>query len=780
MIDQFLPKNALLRSAIRPLVALVAVLVITQLVMPGTGGNRGTPFAIIYRGVVLGLVSALTATGIILVYRTIRVINFAQATIGAAGGTLTFLFIQFTKVPFVVSFVLGLALSTLLGFAIGILALRFNRAPRLVLTVFTIVLVQALGLLVPLIRNLPIFPRVEELSIFEQLGEGAFRNRLPLAGWSYQIGSLPISFGYAEVFAIEVSVVALLAVGAFFRYTRAGVAVRAMAENSERATLLGIGTGLLSCIVWALSGLLSGVGVTLTGALQSPAVATSGGIGVLLAALAAGVLGRMKSLPATAGAAVAISVLAEAWAWSFKDDIALFDVGLFLLVAIGLLVQRRELMRSEQTSETSSWAATQEIRPVPRELLAIPSLRVIRWAIALVGIAVVGIYPYAVGTGATNLGAVIAINAIIVVSLVVLTGWAGQVSLGQFAFAALGAVIGGALTSRVGLMFWLAVPLTSIVVAGLAALIGLPALRIRGLFLLVVTFAFAISVQRVLFNERYFGWLLPDTVERPTFFLIDFDDERSMYYLCVLALVAAILFVSRMRRTRIARILIASRENEANARSFAVGVVRAKLMAFAISGGLAGFAGVLFAHQQRGLSAESFTAQAGIDVFIQAVFGGISAVSGALLGSSYFNLTRYFSSWPPFLLIAGPLATLTLLFVAPGGLISLVIRVRDGILKIIAQRRQIIVPSLFADIDPEALEARLWPLSDPLPSAGLAALPNAPKFTVASELYGEDGLLASSVLTQDDRSLEADVIEAAATAEAAQETPALERAGRDR
>jgi branched-chain amino acid transport system permease protein len=193
-----------------------------------------------------------------------------------------------------------------------------------------------------------------------------------------------------------------------------------------------------------------------------------------------------------------------------------------------------------------------------------------------------------------------------------------------------------------------------------------------------------------------------------------------------------------MRRTRIARVLIATRENEANVRAFGLGVVQAKLMAFAISGGLAGFAGAIFALQQRGLSRESFTAQAGLDVFVMAVFGGISAVSGALIGSGWFQVTRYFSAWPIFLLITGPFATLAVLFAAPGGLISLVMRVRDGILKIIAQRRQIIVPSLFADMDPDDLEARLWPLAEPLSSSGLAALPNAPRMSLESGLYGED------------------------------------------
>ena len=109
----------------------------------------------------------------------------------------------------------------------------------------------------------------------------------------------------------------------------------------------------------------------------------------------------------------------------------------------------------------------------------------------------------------------------------VLTGWAGQVSLGQFAFVAVGAVVAGALTARVGLSFWLAVPLAAAFTAAFAVAVGLPALRIRGLFLAVTTFAFAVAVRSLLFEPRYFAWLLPGAVERPTLFFFDFGDERS-------------------------------------------------------------------------------------------------------------------------------------------------------------------------------------------------------------------------------------------------------------
>ena len=714
--------------------ALVALLVVTQFVLPGTGSGRGTPAAILFRGAVLGIVSALTATGIVLVHRTLRIVNFSQTALGVAGGLLAFRLIQYTAVPFPIALLLGLALAGLVGLGVGLLTLRFSRSPRLVLTVLTIVAADLLTDTRDLVDRLPFFPSADARGADAVVAEGAFRSLVPFAAFEFRVGGLPIDFGFAEILAVELSVIALIGVSAFFRFTRAGVAVRAVSENAERAQLLGIGTAKLSCLVWGLAGVLSGTAVILTGVLETPAAAIQQANAVLLLpALAAAVLGRMRSLPVTVFAAVLLSIASEAWAWSVTEGQGVFRVGLFLVIGIGLLAQRRELVRSEQDVETSSWGATKEQRPVPQHLLAVPGVRLARRALVVLALVLVGVYPFVVGIAATNLGGVVALNAIVVVSLVVLTGWAGQVSLGQFAFAALGAVLGGALTARVGIPFWFAVPITTLLVAAFAALVGLPALRIRGLFLLVVTFAFAVAVEATLFDERWFGWLLPERIDRPSLLLLDFEDERSMYYLCVGALVLVVALVGALRRTRVARILIGARENEAAVRAFGVGAVRAKLLAFAISGGMAGFAGALLAHQQRGLSVGTFAATASVDVFIQAVFGGIGAVGGAVIGSLYFNAVAYASGSPIVLALVGPFTTLVLLYVAPGGVISLVRAVRDAALAVVAQRRGLaLLPT--DGVDGRAA-VRITPLAPHPGQGGLAAMPADRRFALDSELY---------------------------------------------
>jgi ABC-type branched-subunit amino acid transport system permease subunit len=704
------------RAVIGWFLAVFAILLFTQLLLPGSGvGGRGTPAAILFRGVVYGLVNALTAAGIILIYRTLRVVNFAQTAIGAAGATLTFELVRATPVPFPVAFVLGLATSVLVGVAIDVsLVRRFFKAPRLVLTVVTIVVAGFLTeTSTGIIRRLPFLPS-EASRPLDDLTR-SIKPDLPFAGWNFHVGGLRLDFGFAEVFAIEVAILALLALGAFFRFTRSGVAVRAMAENTERAALLGISVGRLSTITWALAGLLAGAGVTLTGTLQGPGVAAGFAPGVLLPALA-------------------ISVVTQACRFSLEKDLPLIDLGLFVVVAGGLLLQQRQVLRGGD-EVASAWSASEEQRPIPRELLGVASVRNTRWVLIAVGLLVVMIYPFVTSTGQTNLGGVIALHAIVAISLVVLTGWAGQVSLGQFAFVAIGAVVGGALTFSVGLSFWLAVPVATAFTAAFAVAVGIPALRIRGLFLAVTTFAFAVAAQKMLFSPRYFGWLLPEEVKRPSLFFFDFEDERSMYYLCVAALVVVIVLVVNVRKSRFGRILIALRESEANVTSFGVTATRTRLSAFAFSGALAGFAGAIFAHQQRGLNVDSFAATASVDIFVLSVLGGIGSVNGALLGSLYFNVTRYFVTNPLFAGFLGAGGTLLLLYAAPGGLVSVVAQMRDAVLRVVAQRRQMVVPSLFADYDPDVLARRLIPLAEPSSGSGLGALPPTARFSLKSTLY---------------------------------------------
>lgn len=713
--------------------AAVGLVVLTQLLGLTQPGGGGMPAAILFAGLVQGMVTALTAVGLVLIYRTTRIINFAQTAIGAAGAALCFELLQLTSIPFPVAFVLGLLCAGALGLLFDLVfGRRFFRAPRLVLTVLTIVVAELLGeRAVDTIRRLPIFPPTGTRSITELSGTQPLQSYLPFPSFRFQIGNFALPFGFSELFALGASAALLIAIVVLLRYTRFGTAVRAMAENAERASLLGISVGVLSSLVWAASGVISGASVTLAGLLSNPASALGFAPEVLLPALAAAIIGRMRGIAVTAFAAVAISVLQNALLYVHWDQ-ALLDVALFAVVGFGLLFQARGRERSDAAVATS-WQATEEVRPIPSQLMAVPSVRAGRYGLIAVLALTVVIVPFVASVDVINLGGVIALDAVVGLSLVVLTGWAGQVSLGQFGFVALGAVFAGGFATHYGVPFWVAVPLATILTAGVATLVGISALRIQGLFLGATTFAFAVAVQSALFSQQLFGWLLPGPLSRPSLFLVDFNDERSMYFLCLACLALVIIVLVNLRHSRFGRTLIAVRDNENDAASNGLSPARTKLIAFALAGGLAGFAGAVFAFQQRGVSAGSFTVTASVTVFISVVLGGVSTIAGALIGSAYINATTYLVGDSPFASLFGPGGTLLLLYVAPGGLISLLARLRDAWLRIVAQRHQLIVPSLFADVDPEALSARLAPLA------------RAPEASVANSRrrYGLPGSLIS-------------------------------------
>lgn len=756
---------------------VVVTLLVTQFAFPGSvgSGGRGTPAAILFTGLVLGLVNSLLAAGIILIYRTSRIINFAQSAIGVMGATLVFDVVQLTEVPFAVVLPLGVALGAVVGMLFELaLVRRFFYASRLVLTVVTIAGATLVATFGPgLIRSIPLIP-YESASLFENVGTQPIRDLLPFRGFDFGVGSMGIRFGFPEVFAIEAVLVSLLLVAAFFRFTRAGVAVRALAENSERASLLGINVGTISMTVWAVAGALGAVAAISTGAVQTPGQAQGFAPGLLIPALAAATLARFRSFPIAVFVSAVLGVISQAGYWSFPDDRSVVSLLLFLVIAIGLLAQRTR-GRSEDAGGVS-WQAVEETRPVPKELASIGTVRVTKFALIGLGIVLVIAYPFLVSTGPVVLGGLVALTSIIVLSLVVLTGWAGQLSLGQYAFAGVGGVLAGSLTTRVGIPFWFSVIIAPLLTAAFAALVGLPALRIKGLFLAVTTFAFNIAIVGLLFSDRYFGWLRADDVDRPTLFFLDFTDEKSMYFLCVGAFAFSALLVTNFRRSRFGRVLIALRENENNVQSFGVNVVRTKLTAFAISGGLAGFGGAMLAFQQQGLNPEQFQAQNSLQIFLYAVVGGISSVPGAIIGSLYYNLTTYFNLQNPIFDVvlknSGPFFLLLLLYVAPGGVISIVTKMRDSVLRIIAQRRQIIVPSLFADYDPEALERRLIPLGEAGSNEGLRALPSDERFTLASELYAGSGERIMDKLAGPKKNAEMSAIGAAA--ESMQERELLE------
>jgi branched-chain amino acid transport system permease protein len=300
----------------------------------------------------------------------------------------------------------------------------------------------------------------------------------------------------------------------------------------------------------------------------------------------------------------------------------------------------------------------------------------------------------------------------VAVSLVVLTGWGGQISLGQFALVAVGAAVGGSLTGNAHVPFPIALLLGSTAGAIVAMGLGLPALRIKGLYLAVTTLAFAVAMRTFVLDKDRFGFLIPDHVGRPKLAFISFEDERAYYYLCLGGLVVAVLIASALRRTRTGRVLIAMRDNERAAQSFGVSLVRTRLATFAISGFIAAMAGVLLAHQQHGVIPASFGPEQSVQMFLMAIIGGLGSVTGVLAGALYLGRVTIFVKGGYGQLLAGGFGVLTVLLFYPSGLGGLAYSIRDGWLRRIALRERIYVRSLLGDVRDLDGERAKAPLAD--------------------------------------------------------------------
>jgi ABC-type branched-subunit amino acid transport system ATPase component/ABC-type branched-subunit amino acid transport system permease subunit len=661
---------------------------------------NGVPFGNLVEGAVYGLLYSLPAFGLILVYRAQRVINFAQAALGGSGAVLGLLLITQTHTPYVVGLLAALAFSAVLGGVTERFVLTpFASRSRLILTVATIGIGQIL-----------IVGEIALPSLFGGSVLGASRLPTPFDSLHFSIGQVVLNGNYVAIVVVTGFVVGALSL--FFRLTRTGLAVRASAENADRARLLGIPVSRMATLVWVLAALLSAASAFL----RVPVVGQVAGADIdpslLLFPLAAAVVARFDNLSVALVAGMGLGVLDRAAYYATGNPN--LPVALVLPVLLVALLKRGSASRAHDTG-VSSFQAAAETRPVPMALRRLPE---VVWGVRagrLAGLALAVAAPFAVSEGRLGFLTLIVLTAMIALSLTVLTGWAGQVSLGQFGIAGIGAAVAGGLAARHHTDFFVTLLAAVVVGAVVALLIGIPALRLPGLFLAVVTLSLAAVVERVVLDRRYFGWLLPgdgEAITRPVLFgRFDVTSDRSFYFVCLIALVLCMMSARRVRATRSGRVFVSQRDNVRAAQALGVVATRAKLAAFAMSGALAALAGALYSYQVGALSPTTFALQRSIDVFVFAIVGGIASPYGAVLGAVFYQSLRYFgTSIFGFLSYVGlgsivPIAdqaalaggVLIVLAFFPGGLAAGGIAVRDRLLSQVLRRRGLGTVAAVAD-----------------------------------------------------------------------------------
>ncbi|HEV7535461.1 MAG TPA: ABC transporter permease, partial [Acidimicrobiia bacterium] len=637
----------------------------------------GLPPGVVLLGVVLGSLTALTAMGLVLVYRAARVINFAQVAIGSAAATLTLELTNIRHWPYWAAAGAGLAFAALLGAAVDLVVIRrFFTVPRLILTLATVGLAQ-------------VFAGIE-------LGlPGLFGDSRSVLGGSMSAPLhltrevKPILFSGGHFMIMLAVPVVMGGLVYLLKGTAAGRAIRGTAENIERARLSGVPVRRLSTGVWVLASVLSALAAVLALPISGTVRGAAGEPTLLLPALTAAVLARMTSLPRAALVAIGLGVLQQSVFWT-TGRAGTIDVAYLVVILVALPLLRDKSTRAE-SGALSSWVRAGDVPPIPAPLRRLPEVIWGRRLLYGAALAAVLVFRATVSIEQLSLlGTVTAVYALVALSLVVLTGWTGQISLGQFAVVGVGAVAAGDLLSSAHADLFLA--LLGAAAAGLvtSVALGLPALRVRGLFLPVTTLALAVSMSSYFLNPTYVHSGIPADVGRPVLLgHIDLTDEGNLFLFSVAVLAAAVAVVVNLRRRRPGRALLAVRDNEWAAEARGVSLARTRLAAFAVSGALAGVAGGLHVIALNGVHLGTYAPSLSFEAFSMVVVGGLTSVWGAILGAMALRYAQYFVSGGLQLIVTGA-GVLVLLLVFPGGLGEAALRIRRRFLDLVARRRGLV------------------------------------------------------------------------------------------
>jgi branched-chain amino acid transport system permease protein len=660
-------------------------------------------------GAALGATYGIMAVALVLVYRTQRVINFAVAALGSVPAVIAL----YLDIQYHVSYLLALPVVLVGGPLIGAvtdmaLMRRFRTSPRLIVTVLTIGVAETLSL----------------LTFFIPIWMGHSAKEISNVPTPWQNVAIHNGRGQPVLTGNEIAelaVVLLLTVGLvwFLRRTRIGLALRASAENADRAELLGIPVTRIATVAWMLAGLLAAVAVYF----QSPVVGVPQDSALildptLLFVLAAAVVARFDRMGVALAAGCGSGILVFAAVQSTgSSDVA--NAYMFVVIFLALLLQRGSLSRAYDTG-VETWRSLKEYRPIPAELRQLPAVRAFRLALpaVLVGLAILLGLPGILPGPEIPFLVLLPIFGIVGVSTVVLTGWSGQISLGQFGLAASGALVTGGLIADHNPDFFAVLGLGIASGVVVAVLVGIPAARFPGMQLAVITLAFNYMMWSYLLNDHYWigAHLMPTgfiaQVTRPVLWqriaLGTVGPNRNYYFLCLFFLGMSMAAATAFRRFHSGRLLVSVRDNQRAASAYAVNVVRTRVAAFAVAGGLAGLAGVLLIYAQGNVIQDSFAPQYSILIFLAVVIGGANVLPWAVTGAVLFEAFTVFgpkvleplvgatvtSSLP--LIVAGPGLILTLVQY-PAGNAEWGYQLRDRFLRWVARRHDVLVPSLVAD-----------------------------------------------------------------------------------
>jgi branched-chain amino acid transport system permease protein len=596
----------------------------------------------IYLGISLGLVTVYFASGIL---------NFAQAAIAMWGcyvfaalrnnGALVFPIgtVHLGKtVNSTWSIIIALVMTVLLG---AILHLAIFRPLRRASAMAQIV--ASVAVLVTLVGLATV-----------RFGSNTVQVPSILPQTTYHVGSARVGLG--SLILLGLAIVLSCLVGAYFKYTTAGVATRAAAANEDALGLMGYSPHWLDAAAWAIASLLS----TLLLILAAPTTSLNTDVAYyVVPSLAVLLVARLRSLIGIGVASIALGSIqslitlgsGKTW-WPNWGRSGLQDGLPFIVAIVVLFLLGNRLVVREATVGGS-----------------LPKVRLPRRPVLTVGtIAAISVIGLLATSGPTRFGVMTSIiMMVLVLSYTIITGYLGQVSLAQIAFAGASGFLLSKATTNWGFGFPWSLLVSAVFATLIGILIGVAALRFRGAQLAIVTLAAAVAVQSFVFDNAYFTSLQGNLIGTPKLFGLNLAVEgghnvaRLPFGILVLViLLLCIAGLLRWARGRTGRAWLAVRSNERAAASAGISVTTTKITGFALSAFLAGIAGALIGFSQGQLSTGSFEVDTGILIFATAFLGGITSIGGAAvagaiapLGFVYVLLNNHVNFGEYYALIAG-------------------------------------------------------------------------------------------------------------------------------
>jgi ABC-type branched-subunit amino acid transport system ATPase component/branched-subunit amino acid ABC-type transport system permease component len=576
-------------------------------------------------GLANGAVFAALALALVVTYRSSGVLNFATGAM-ALLSAYTYAFLRrgelLVLVPglpktvrlgtdqlgFWPAMLLTLAISAVLGLLLYVVVFRpLRTAPAVARAVASIgVMVVLTGVMSERLGTTPV----------------NVAGILPSKIWI--LGSVRVSSDRVW-FAVTVLGLAF-AIAASFRFTRFGLATRAAAESEKGAFLSGIAPDRVAAANWMISAAVAGLSGILIAPI-APLVPISYTL-FIVPALAAAILGRFQYLVPAVVAGLVIGMFQSEATYlrsqhSWLPSSGLAELVPLILILLVLVVRARPLpTRGALIQQTLGRA------PRPHDLAA-PA--VAATAVAVVALTVLqGSWRAALVTSL--------IFGIISLSLVVVTGFAGQVSLAQLTLAGVAGFLLGPMTTHWSIPFPIAPLLAALGATVVGVVVGIPAIRLRGLTVAVVTLALAVAVEGVWFHNPDLVGASGKDIAGPTLFGLNLgsragtDFPRLSFCLVVLAVLLAVAIgVAKLRTSRLGSAMLAVRANERSAAGAGIDVVRVKIIAFAIGAFIAGLGGAMLGYKQGNVTSDSFAILVGLALFATVYLAGITSVSGGIL-----------------------------------------------------------------------------------------------------------------------------------------------------